>query len=127
MVEVASVLDPLLDSVLGLVEAGGEALTGILNILGGDVKHRLRVVLWDRECNGNEGEEGRECSFHRRKLALADRGGGVAANPGRRASRLLVILDQPSKGVRLHRGCPRVYCIKTESEIYIGTSKVYDG
>ena len=38
MVEVVSVLDPLLDSVLGLVEDGVDALTGILNILVGDVE-----------------------------------------------------------------------------------------
>ena len=48
MVEVAPALDPLLDSVLSLIEDGVDALTGILNILVGDVERTEgRIVgLW---------------------------------------------------------------------------------
>jgi hypothetical protein len=42
--EVASVLDPLLDSILGLVEHKIDAVANILDILLRDTKHRLRVV-----------------------------------------------------------------------------------
>ena len=48
VVEVASVPDPSLDTVLGLVEHRVDALTGILNILVGDVERTEgRIVgLW---------------------------------------------------------------------------------
>lgn len=63
--EIASVLDPLLDSVFGLVERRTSATGNILNTLLGDAKHRLGVVWWDCKRCGHEGEEGQERDFHR--------------------------------------------------------------
>ena len=59
--EVTSVMNPLLDFILSLVGDGVDALANILDILAGDVKHRLGDVVWGCECNGDEGEEGQEC------------------------------------------------------------------
>jgi len=42
--EVASVLDPLLDFIFGLVEHRIHAVADTLDILFGDTKYRLRVV-----------------------------------------------------------------------------------
>lgn len=56
--EVASVLDPLLDFIFGLVEHKIHAFADTLNILLGDVKHRLSAVWWDCERCRHEGEEG---------------------------------------------------------------------
>jgi len=63
--EVASVLDPLLDFIFGLVEDRVHALANILCILLGDTEHRLRVVWWKCERCRHEGEEGQERNFHR--------------------------------------------------------------
>lgn len=56
--EVTSVLYPLLDFILGLVEDGIDALAKLLYVLRRDVKDRLRVVWWDCKRCRNEGEEG---------------------------------------------------------------------
>ena len=63
---------------------------------------------------------------------MADQDGTAAAEPGRRASRLRSPLgDSRRINPRRVSACiadvHEIYCIKTESEIYIGTSKVYDG
>ena len=64
--EVASVLDPLLDLILGFVEDGIHALGNIRYILFGDTEHGLRVVWWDCKCYGDDSKEGQECDFHPR-------------------------------------------------------------